>query len=163
MKVQRLMSDPVSFCSPETDLGAAAMMMWENDCGILPVVESTTRKTVGVITDRDICMALSLAGCIPGERRVSQAMSRELYAVKPDDEVTTALHEMKEHQVRRLPVVDPSGGLVGLLSMNDIVLAAHDAAGLRRDSFSAQDVVKTLVAICRHRRSPAESAEVAVG
>lgn len=151
MKVGELMTSTVESCTPETDLGTAAMVMWRRDCGVVPVVNGTTQKTLGVITDRDICMALATSGRRPGERRVGEIMTGRLLAARPKDNVQAALELMEREQVRRLPVVNSDGTLQGMLSLNDIVLATHVAESSVAGALSPARVMKALRAICRHR------------
>jgi CBS domain-containing protein len=151
MKVENVMTRDVQTCRPETDLSAAAMQMLKGDCGVLPVV-TAGGKVVGIITDRDICMAAATKHCAPASIRVSEVISKNVYACSPGAEIHTALNVMRQKQVRRLPVVTAEDGrLVGLLSMNDVALKAE---GSLRADLSAQDVETTLRAICAHRTLP---------
>ena len=132
MKIQSIMTKDVATCGPHTDLAAVATLMWQRDCGIVPVV-GEAGSVVGVITDRDICIA------------ASDAMSHPVHACMAGDDVSEALSVMKQFRVRRLPVIDKSGMLKGVVSMNDLVTAAGRAKGP-----AAKDVLATLSAICAH-------------
>ena len=154
MKVRDVMSSKVESCTPNTDLATAAMMMWKGDCGIIPVVAPGTRKLEGVITDRDICMALATTGRRPDERLVGEVMARNPSTVTADDNVHEALHLMGRDRVRRLPVVDRAGALTGLVSINDVVLNTGRAR--TRPVVGADDVLGALRQICAHR-APAEA------
>jgi CBS domain-containing protein len=149
MKVGDVMSRDVRSCAPDDDLGRAAAQMWEADCGILPVVRG--RRVVGVVTDRDICMGLTMKGCRPADRTVAEVMSREVYSCVSNDEVGDALETMAERRVRRLPVIDGET-LVGIVSMNDIVTHCE-----RHGRPSAREVVAALKSICAPRRVLAAS------
>jgi CBS domain-containing protein len=151
MKVKKPMHRQVGSCTPETDLAAAAMIMWRNDCGIVPVVTPGTGKAIGVITDRDICMAVGTRHLRPEEIRVGEVMSGRLIAVHADDDVKLALESMRTEKVRRLPVVNRDDALEGMLSINDIVLAVETPVGLMRQEPAATDVIMTLKSICEHR------------
>jgi CBS domain-containing protein len=147
MKVQDVMTYDVQMCSPETNLSAAAMRMWRGDFGILPVVASG--KVIGVITDRDICMAAATKHRDPAKIRVKEVISGHVYGCSPDTDMREALKIMRQKQVRRLPIMDAlDGNLCGILSLNDIALKAQDARGAQP---SAWDVANTLRAICTHR------------
>jgi CBS domain-containing protein len=147
MKVQDVMTYAVQSCSPETNLSAAAMQMWRGDFGVLPVVASG--KVVGIITDRDICMAAATKHRDPTKIRVKEVISGNVYGCSPDTEIGQALKIMREKQVRRLPIINAEDqSLCGILSLNDIALKAHDAKGAE---LSSQDVENTLKAICTHR------------
>jgi CBS-domain-containing membrane protein len=136
-------------------LAAAAGLMWENDCGILPVV-TEVEKVVGLISDRDICMAANLQGRNLWSIAVEDVFSGDVYACKPDDDIRTALKIMGEHKVRRLPVVASDGKLNGILSMNDIVLKAEESRDKKPAQLTYGDVVNTYKAICKHR-SPVQA------
>src|SRR5215469_8618636 len=91
-------------------------------CGVLPAVASSG-EVVGMITDRDICMAAAIRHCDPASIRVSEVISGNVYACSPDAEIHTAFTVMRQKHVRRLPVVTAEEGkLVGILSINDMEL-----------------------------------------
>jgi CBS domain-containing protein len=147
MKVQDVMTYDVQTCTPQTNLSAAAMQMWRGDFGVMPVVASG--KVVGVITDRDICMAAATKHRDPANIRVKEAISGQVFGCSPDTDIREALKIMQQKQVRRLPIISAEDGrLCGILSLNDIALKAQDIQGTE---LSAQDVEKTLRAICAHR------------
>jgi CBS domain-containing protein len=158
MMVREVMKAAPESCSSSVDLAAAAMIMWRNDCGIVPVVIPGSNKVQGVITDRDICMALATSGVRPNERTVGDVMARTPFTVLPEDSVQDALTVMKRERVRRLPVVDGSGVLQGMLSINDAILATAKGRGRIRSAVSADRVMSALRSICEHRRPAAEEA-----
>jgi len=122
MTVDDLMRRDVQTCRPETDLSTVAMQMQQGDCGVLPVV-SSSGEVVGMITDRDICMAAAIKHCDVASIRVSEVISGNVYACSPDAEIHTAFSVMRQKHVRRLPVVTAEEGkLVGILSINDLEL-----------------------------------------
>lgn len=134
MKVSKLMTaDPVA-CGPEDSDGHAASLMWKSDCGVLPVVYGS-RRVVGMITDRDLCMAGLSRGRPLGALRVADAMSREVQSCRAGDTVRSARKRMTAHHVRRLPVVDKEGKLVGVLSFIDLV---RYVAGLDRGKYRSK-------------------------
>jgi CBS domain-containing protein len=143
MKVKELMNAVPRTCTPDTTLAAAAHLMWEGDCGILPVVDDG--ELVGVVTDRDMYIAIATRNARASEVRVGAVATRNVTTCRPDEEVETALAAMKRARVRRLPVVGTDGTLVGMLSINDILLAAGANKPVRTD-----DVVDALKAICAH-------------
>lgn len=151
MKVKDIMIHPVRSCGPETNLAAAAMMMWDSDCGVLPVV-NFEGKVIGMITDRDVCMAAATRSRPAAEITVFETITGEVYACAPGDDVHAAMETMAKHQVRRLPVVDRDGRLAGLLSLNDIALHAGEAKGWRAPAITYEDLARTLKAIDAHRR-----------
>jgi CBS domain-containing protein len=119
MKVADLMSRPVETCRVEDSLNTAAQQMWEHNCGCVPVVDAVG-KPVGMVTDRDICMAAYTQGKPLAEISVSTAMSRQIHTCAPTDSISAGEKVMAEKQVRRLPVIDKEGRLVGVLSLHDI-------------------------------------------
>ena len=148
MKVQDVMTYDVQSCRPETNLAEAAMQMWRGDFGALPVV-TTPGKVVGMITDRDICMAAASKHRDPATIRVNEVISGKVYGCSPDTDIQQALKIMQQKQVRRLPIIDAyDGKLAGILSMNDVALKATMD---RKAELSAEDVENTLRAICTHR------------
>ena len=142
MKVKEVMTPNAKAIWLTESLSDAAEMMWENDCGVLPIIKDG-RTVIGMITDRDICMAVAMRDRNPSGVSVEEVMTGQVYSVNPEDDVDQALQAMKEHKVRRLPVVNDNGELEGILSMNDVVLAAGEG-------IDYSDVVKTYQAICSH-------------
>ena len=143
MKVSDVMTKAPACCNPDTNLGAAAEIMWNRNCGILPIVGSQ-EKVVGVVTDRDMCIAMATRNRLPGEISVQEVASGITYSCKLDDDVRAALETMGEKKVRRLPVVNATGKLEGILSMDDIVLHADAQARGNVPELSSGDVVNTL-------------------
>lgn len=146
MKVKDLMTKSVSSCDRQTNLSAAAIMMWDGDCGVIPVVDEE-EKVIGVITDRDIAMALATKNTPPADILVGEIVEkRKIDTCSPDDDVKHALEIMAEMQIRRLPVVSQEGHLEGIFSINDAILHA------RADSqeLSDRDVLEAMKGICSH-------------
>ena len=141
MKVAELMVGEVIACSPDDMLNRAAQIMWENDCGCVPVVDRAARL-VAMLTDRDVCMAAYTRGGTLKDIRVSAAMSNELFACRPDDDLQSAMKMMRDRQVRRIPVGDDKGRLVGVLSLNDV------ARAIARKATTKAAAADTLVKIC---------------
>ena len=160
MRVCDLMMKPVVFCRPGTNLAEATALMWDHDCGALPVVNESGKVT-RMITDRDICVALGTRNKPASEVTASEVNSRVPQTCGPDDEIHTALRTMCEARVRRLPVVDGAGTLQGILCLHDIVLWAQHCDGAKRPGVSYEDIVNTLVGIC-HYCSPRDGTGRAV-
>lgn len=147
MKVQDIMNREVHSCRPETNLSMAAMQMWDGDFGVLPVL-ANGGTVVGMITDRDICMAAATKHCDPASIQVEEVMTGQVYGCSPETEIHEALKIMQQRKVRRLPVMNANDGkLAGILSLNDIALKAQADA---KAELSAQDVENTLKTICAH-------------
>jgi CBS domain-containing protein len=143
MKIKDIMTAEPRTCSLGTNLAAAAALMLDGDCGILPVVDDG--KLVGVVTDRDMFIALATRNKRASEITVGDVVQAPIHTCGPDDEVHVALATMKQHRVRRLPVEGFGGTVMGIVSMNDILLAA----GARKPVREAE-VVDTFQAICAH-------------
>lgn len=150
MKVKELMSASPSYCQLETNLGSATELMWNANCGFLPV-EAEDGKVIGVLTDRDICVALATRNRLAGEVTVGEVMSDKLYSCDPDDEIHIALQTMKESNVRRLPVIAKNGTLVGVVSMDDIMLHAEPTSMGRHPELSNDEVVRAYRAIAQRQ------------
>lgn len=145
MTAKDVMTKDIGACAPASDLSAAVRTMNERGCGFLPVVESHG-TVAGVVTDRDICKAAEAAGRPLTRIAASEAMSHPVFACLLDENLKTVLVTMATHRVRRLPVLDKTGHLHGVLSMDDVVLASA-----RRGSPTSDDIVDALKAICGHR------------
>jgi CBS-domain-containing membrane protein len=129
MKVKDLQTSDVRACSPDTNLATAAQIMWDCDCGAVPVVDEA-RTLIGMLTDRDICIATATRSAAPADLAVRDVMSRgQMYSCRPEDDVRTVLATMGTHRVRRLPVVDRQNKLIGIVSLTDLVRRADYRAG----------------------------------
>ena len=147
MKVKEVMTPDVKAIWITESLAEAAKEMWENDCVVLPIIKDA-RKVVGMITDRDICMATAMRDRNPSSISVEEVMNATVYASEPEEDVEQALETMREHKIRRLPVLNLQGELEGILSMNDIVLKAKRNG--KKAPIDYADIVKTYQAICEH-------------
>jgi CBS domain-containing protein len=153
MLVKQIMSQPVAACQINDTLNQAAQLMWEQDCGVVPIVDESGRA-VAMLTDRDICMAAYTQGRPISEISVRTAMSQGLYACGPDDPVTGIEELMREHQFQRIPVLNPEGQLLGILSLNAVALAAHRqqlSPPGSPNGVSRSSTARTLAAVCAHR------------
>jgi CBS domain-containing protein len=147
MQVKELMTRDVEACRPEDTLSRAAQLMWECDCGVIPVVDEE-RRVVGVLTDRDICMAVYTKDQRPSAIQVGEVMTSGVECCAPDDSLAAAESTMKQRHVRRVPVVDGQNRLVGILSLNDLARHISQGNGQRRDGVAMKDVAETLAAVC---------------
>jgi CBS domain-containing protein len=151
MRVEEVMSRHVKVCLATDTLNRAAELMWDYDCGFLPVVrDHASRVLTGANTDRDIAMAAYTRGEALSAIPVSVAMARGVKVCHPGDDISTAAALMRLKQVRRLPVVDSDHRLVGIISINDIARLSQ-SEGPRRERISTADVAQTLAAISRPR------------
>jgi CBS domain-containing protein len=159
MKVEQLMTKEVVTCQPDDSLNRAARIMWEKDCGFVPVVESSeNRRVVGVVTDRDICMAAYTKGQPLPQILVRDVMSTGVRACRPSEDLDSAESKLRDAQVHRLPVVDDADQLLGVISIADIAReAAHEIGALRR-TVTTEEVGTTLAEIRKRRSVPAHVA-----
>jgi len=155
MNVQDLMTRSVQSCSPDDTLDRAAQLMWENDCGIIPVCSTDgIKRTIGVITDRDICMCAHIQGRALHDIKISAAIrDQKLRVCRTSDSVEQAEAAMRQARIRRLPVVDAQGDLVGMLSLADLARAAGRGKGSEAQ-ITETELVGALVAICTPPSSP---------
>jgi CBS domain-containing protein len=151
MKVRDLMTTNAVSCRSETNLAAVGALMWEHDCGFIPVVDEM-EKVTGVITDRDLCIALTTRDRQPSYITAREVTTSPAFVCSPDDDVQTALRTMSQEKLHRLPVVNSEGGLVGILSINDVVLRAEKGIG-KKPELSYEEVVQAFQAICTHPAS----------
>lgn len=126
MKIQDVMTRDPHCATPETSVRDAARIMRDNDIGIVPVVEDhSSRRLLGVVTDRDIAVRVVAEGR-NADSLVSDAMSRDRLATcTADGDLDDAMDLMATEQVRRIPIVDERGTLVGIVAQADVVLKAR--------------------------------------
>jgi CBS domain-containing protein len=147
MKVKEVMTCTPYTCRKETNLGEAAELMWKGNCGFLPI-SGPDGKVCGVITDRDVCIALGTRNKLAGEITAGEVSPDcRLFACSPEDEIHVALLTMREGKVRRLPVIDTDGKAVGVLSMDDVLLRAEPSGSGRIAELSTDEVVRSYRAI----------------
>ncbi len=150
MKVKDAMMGTPYYCQLDTNLGSVAELMWVGNCGFLPVVDANG-KIVGVVTDRDVCIGLGTRNRLPGDVTVREVMSNRLFACSPEDDVHVALRTMQEGAVRRLPVIVQNGTLVGVISVDDLLLRAEAPGIGRQPELSTEEVARTCRAIDQRR------------
>jgi CBS domain-containing protein len=140
MTIHDVMTKNPAFCAPSSSAQTAALVMQQKDTGILPVTEDAfSRKLVGVVTDRDLCMAVLVRGRDPSHVWVQECMTRDPVTCRRNEEVGAALRRMRERRVRRIPVVDDAGNLMGMVSLADLV---------RKRAVSPAELFDTLDKIC---------------
>jgi CBS domain-containing protein len=151
MKVSERMASEVWTMGPHESLERAAQIMWEHDCGCVPVVDQEQRL-LGVITDRDVCMAAYTQGSRLCDIPVERSMSRSAHVCAPEDTLEAAAAKMGERQVRRLPVLDDAGHLVGILALGDLARTMGAGRGPQKQMLS-NELSRALGSICepRHR------------
>jgi len=154
MKVQQLMTQDVRTCRQGDCLSTAAQLMWDGDCGCIPVVsDDGSKRVIGMVTDRDVCMATHFRGRAPHEVSVDEAMSTGVRAVGASEDLAAAEAIMRDAQVRRLPVVDDKQQLMGVLSLADLAQEADRRRTSKKPSITEKEVGDSLTAICAPRRA----------
>jgi len=150
MRVGEIMTTGVNVCRDTDDLAEIACRMERLDCGCIPVTTDGGR-VIGIVTDRDICLAAGRSGKPLAELRVRDAMTKPVRTCSADASPAEAEYLMREAQVRRLPVVDDSGAVVGILSLGDLAREAEHERRLRHQEVGPIEIGTTLAAICRPR------------
>ena len=153
MRVEQLMSRDVKSCNESDPLVKAVQLMWERDIGCVPVLDAKGGLT-GVITDRDCVMAAMMQGRRLDEIEVGTVMSRKVVTCQPGDTLETAAMAMKKAQVRRLPIVDKQGKVVGMIALTDLSRAAEREPNQRVREEFMREVEMTLAEVGRPRASP---------
>lgn len=142
MLIKDVMTQSPAYCRPDDTVASVARLMREHDCGIVPVCEG--RKVVGVITDRDItCRAVAM-GNNPAGVPVSQVMTSPVYCIHENHDIQDAVDLMEDKQVRRLPVIDEDGDIVGIVAPSDLA-----------PLFASTNVADFLLAVSYWTRKPA--------
>jgi CBS domain-containing protein len=135
MHIKDVMTADPACCTPDTKLAEVAKMMVACDCGEIPVVDSDSeRRPVGVVTDRDIVVRILASGINPLDKTAGDCMSTPPVTVRVDTRLNECCDLMESHQIRRIPVVDDDGRLIGIVAQADVALSAG--------SRSVGDVVK---------------------
>lgn len=124
MKVEKIMTKHVGFCHPEDKLTKAVEIMWQYDCGSVPILNEQN-KVMGMITDRDVCIAVTTKSRLSSEISVSEMTNGQIFTCIQKDDVKKVLKIMSKNQIKRLPVVDKSCKLQGIISITDILIAAN--------------------------------------
>jgi CBS domain-containing protein len=153
VKVKDIMTTNVRKCFMSDSLATAAQLMWDHDCGCVPVLNEHA-QLVGMLTDRDICMAAFFQGVPISGVKVSAVMSRQLFDCTSDDDLSVAERIMRDKKVRRLPVLDEEGRLVGLLSLSDIARGADEeyARGAANRYVTDAEVARLAADVSKRRR-----------
>ena len=150
MRVKDIMTSEIATCSPNSDLATVAMMMWNKDCGVVPVTDAEG-KPVSVITDRDISIAGATQHRLLSDIPVTAVKDGRIISCSTEQDVKDAIKLMANAKVRRLPVVDGDGRLVGMLSMGDVV--ANIPGGGKGESSAElpyEDVINVLKEVYVH-------------
>jgi len=144
MNAETLMTRDIYTCRTIDTLDLAAELMRDHGIGSLPVVDEQGH-VVGMLTDRDICMATLEQDAPPRAISVGQTMSSHPLTCAPSDDITIVEERMGQRQLHRIPVVDDAGHPIGMISLDDLARAAQQG------TLSASEVANTLAAVSAHR------------
>ncbi len=136
------MTTDIGFCNLEDSLTKAAEIMWQKDCGVVPLVDEEN-KAVGMITDRDICIAAATRNRKTSDIKAKEMINGEVFSCAATDDLETALKKMKKNQLKRLPITDENGELVGILSITDILLCKQKDKKLKKKIYSTLKAIGT--------------------
>lgn len=157
MRVERLMSTNVHYCTLQQTAADAVQAMREHDVGCIPIVNEA-RMPIGMVTDRDVCLATHSLDLPPSKIAMRDVMSQGIFSCQASESLESAERVMRDWRVRRLPVVDEAGTLVGVLSLNDLIMASQHSSLARAKERIVGDLQATLVAICHPPRPRAHDA-----
>lgn len=139
MKVKKIMTAEAGFCFSEESLSRAVEIMWQRDCGAVPVVD-LEMKVVGMITDRDIAIAASFRNRKTSEISIGEVIGKRVFTCKETEETEDVLKKIRRARVKRIPVTNENGALVGIVSIADLILKAPK---LKKKTYSAlKSIVK---------------------
>lgn len=152
MMIREFFTRDPKACLPSDDLKKAGEIMDRCNCGFVPVVsDMTSRKIIGVVTDRDIALCLTRTGRPAGKVKVQECMTAQPKTIHPESELDDAVRLMEAAAVHRLPVVDEGGKLIGVLSLKDIALLASREEAMARPSELERQLAELLETIAAAR------------
>ena len=126
MKCREVMTDNPVCCLPNDLVGQAARVMRREHIGPVPVVsDERSRELIGIITDRDLAIKVVAESRDPNRTQVGDVMTRTIVVCREDDDLSTAIAAMEEYQIRRIPVIDRGGRIVGIISLADVAIPFH--------------------------------------
>lgn len=128
MSIENIMTRDPACCTPESPLQQVATLMLENDCGEIPIVNDLDeRRLVGVVTDRDIAVRGVAAGLDAATTAAADVMTDSVVTVRANEDVQDVCEKMEEYQIRRVPVVDAQGCVIGIVAQADIALKTNES------------------------------------
>jgi CBS-domain-containing membrane protein len=149
MQVEQVMSKNVHHCCSEDSLDKVAQLMWDNDCGCLPVCrDDESGEIIGMVTDRDIAMCAMFQGKSLNQLNAADAMARDVQTCLPTQSIAEVESMMSMGRIRRLPVVNKDSCLVGMISLADLAHEAANSSGTSRKQITGEEITETLAAIC---------------
>jgi CBS domain-containing protein len=149
MKVKDVMTPIVVTCPSSAPAAYAARIMWEQDCGIVPVTDPDTGDLCGVVTDRDLCMAALTQGISLHDMPLARCLVPKVHHCREDQNLSVVHGLMRKHRIRRIPVVDIDSKIVGMVSLNDLACRSHNAKTAAQKAL-AKETLATFCAISEH-------------
>lgn len=150
MKIAERMTKTVWYCHPNESLESATQLLWDHDCGALPVVDDDGR-VCGMITDRDVCMAAYTTGRRLAEIRVRDVMANSVAAAPPTATIQDVEATMRRHRVHRLPVLNATKHLLGMITCNDLLRWVDDGGNHGQPHPDAAHLIRTLTIVTTPR------------
>ena len=127
MNCREVMTENPVCCLPTDTVSMAARVMRREGVGPVPVVnDEQSKQLIGIVTDRDLAVRVVAEARDPNHTCVSDVMTTTIFACRPDDDLTSAIKAMEEHQIRRIPVVDEDGRIAGIISQGDVAIRIHE-------------------------------------
>ncbi|UJR82104.1 CBS domain-containing protein [Sandaracinus amylolyticus] len=160
MRVEEVMSTPVRAIAPDDTLHDATREMWRHGCGALAVIDGRDR-VVGMLTDRDVCLAAFIQEDRLDALRVESAMTPVVYCCRVGESLRHAEEAMRDHHVRRLPVLDAADRLVGMLSIDDLAVAAALRQWGGDDALASVEIAGTFASVAAPRAMDLQSRALA--
>jgi CBS domain-containing protein len=149
MQVKNVMTHAPGTCGIGDSANDAARIMWERDCGSVPVIDRG--RIVGMVTDRDICMAAYFQGRTLSAIALSEIMSREVCTCTEDADVTEAERVMRVNKVRRLPVTNTAGAISGIVSLGDVAQSVSKNGAAQQTRGEGRELLETLAGVSEPR------------
>jgi len=140
MKVKDVMKTDVGFCTTEDSLMKCADIMRLRDCGVVPVVDED-EKVVGMLTDRDLCLAIVARNRKASDVLCKELINRRAVVCSGDDKLENALRKMRKYQIKRLAAVGKDGKLTGILSITDIMFSVRKNKDLKKEIYRALKMI----------------------
>jgi CBS domain-containing protein len=153
MYVKDVMTRSPKSCRVTESTNDAARIMWEHDCGAVPIVDEGG-QVIGIVTDRDICMAAYFRGVPLSAMPVVSVMAHDVCTCDADDQLADAERLMRDRQIRRLAVVGRNGSLVGMLSLGDLAQGVNKTGSLQEAKGDSREFLQTVAAVSEHRNQP---------
>jgi CBS domain-containing protein len=129
MKCSEVMTDNPVCCLPNDSVSRAARVMRREHIGPVPVgSDERTKDLIGIVTDRDLAIKVVAESRDPNRTTVADVMTHTIVVCREDDDLSSAIAAMEEYQIRRIPVIDQGGRLVGVISQQDVTIRVHQPA-----------------------------------